>query len=228
MKKLMLAAILLLAITMPASGQEFWNLRISVHGSYSEPGDAYSRPAGIGARFLLGKPGGNFDMGFEVEKWFRTYDRYDATMDSLDGIPDGIPSGKTTAENKQSGLGFSAMFRYQFLNLSSNNLYTGAGGGFYFIQSKREEARANDQTGLWEVVYVDNYLETKGHVFGIAGIERNLSGQFDIFLEGKFTYVFDAYIKKNEEINGDTQEIKVDIWDDPYMISGLLGIRYNF
>lgn len=228
MKKLILTAMLLMVLTLPVSGQDYWNLRVSAHGSYSEPGDIHARPAGIGARFLIGEPGGNFDVGFEVEKWFRTYDLYDATMDSLDGEPDGIQSGKILAENKQSGLGFSVMFRYQFLNLSSNMFYTGGGGGFYFIQSKREEARANDQTGIWEVVYVDNYLATKGHAFGIAGIERSLYGQFNIFLEGKFTYIFDANIKKNEEINDVVQEIKVDIWDDPYMISGIFGLRYNF
>ena len=210
MKKVFLVAALVTALCLSASGEEYWNLRTGIQGIVAKPEDPNGAGAGFGARVLFGANGGSYDIGFEVERWSRSYDLADSLMDSLQAVGE-IPAGKSVALNEQSGLGFSVMFRYRLYNLASNNVYTGAGTGFHFIQARREEARQNERTGYWAVYKIDHYLDTKQHAFVLLGVERYLAYDLNLFLEGKFTYIFDW-----------------ERWDDPWLYTGTLGLRYSF
>ena len=214
MKKVLTITFLAIILTLSASAQEYWNLKTSIHGVLAAPSDDNSMATGIGARFMFGPPGKDdpisYDIGFEVEKWFRTFELYNASMDTLQANGE-IPDGKTMAIHKQSGLGFSALFRVKFMNASSFRPYTGLGGGFYFIKERREGTPTNLDTGFRYVELRDNYIETKANGFIFGGLEGDLFNGFNFYLEGKFSYLTNW-----------------DKWDDPYIFSGLLGIRYDF
>jgi len=198
MKKVLLITLLVLMLTLSVSAQEYWNLRTSLHGTIAVPSDTNG-----------------------MERWSRSYELYDGLMDSLQATireisADGdttyeITPGKKLAENTQSGLSFSALACMKFMQGYSFRPYVGAGGGFYFIQAKREEARQSSETGYWAAEKVDNYLETKTHGLAFAGVETNLFNGFNCFLEGKFTYITDW-----------------SKWDSPYILSGIFGVRYSF
>ncbi|GEM_PF-1757014 len=231
MKKVLLITLLALMLTLSVSAQEYWNLRTSLHGIIAVPGDTNSMASGFGARFMFGPSDEfktmGFTVGFEIERWSRSYELYDSLMNHLQGTireittnPDDtsradttyeITHGKKYAENNQSGLSFSVLACMKFLHGSSFRPYMGAGGGFYFIQAKREEARQSSETGFWAAEKVDNYLDTKAHGLAFVGVEANLFKSFNCFAEGKFSYI--------------TNWGK---WDNPYILSGILGIRYSF
>jgi len=214
MKKVLTITFLVIVLTLSASAQEYWNLKTSIHGVLAAPSDTNGMATGIGARFMLGPPGKgdpiSYDIGFEIEKWFRTFELYNASMDTLQARGE-IPEGKTMAIHKQSGLGFSALFRIKFMNTSSFKPYTGLGGGFYFIQERREGTPTNLDTGFRYVELRDNYVETKADGFIFGGLEGDLFNGFNFYLEGKFSYLTNW-----------------DKWDNPHIFSGLLGIRYDF
>jgi len=225
MKKVILITLLVLMLTLSVSAQEYWNLRTSLHGTIAVPSDTNGMASGFGAKFLIGPSDKletmGFTVGFEIERWSRSYELYDGLMDSLQATireisADGdttyeITPGKKLAENTQSGLSFSALACMKFMQGYSFRPYVGAGGGFYFIQAKREEARQSSETGYWAAEKVDNYLETKTHGLAFAGVETNLFNGFNCFLEGKFTYITDW-----------------SKWDSPYILSGIFGVRYSF
>ncbi len=216
MKKLLLTIVLMLTLTLAVSAQEYWHLKTSMHAIAASPSDDHGLAYGYGGIITFGLPGGSYDIGFEVSKWWRTFYIYDPIMDELQQRNEdedvNIESGKIESEHKQSGLAFSLLFRYRFLNLFSNYmLYTGTGGGFYFIQENREEARQNPQTGIYSVVEVGNYLDTKGQGFVFLGIDGQIFSKINLFAEGRFTYITEW-----------------DRWDDPYLLSGNFGLLYNF
>jgi hypothetical protein len=218
MRKVLLIPMLVLALTVISSGQDFWHIKATMQGLVLQPGDANSLAYGFGTMVTFGYPDGDYDVGFEVQKWWRNYDLFDREMDSLSNENQLIPA-KRYAENKQDGLAFAALLRYKFLDVFSDfKLYSGAGGGFYFIQVEREEARQNINTGLWEVLNIDYYLETKPQVFAFLGLDGNLSEKMNIFMECRITYIPD-WTPWN------------DWWDDfygPDIVSGNFGIRYSF
>ena len=235
MKKIVLITLITLFLTSLAIGDEFWNLRTTVHGTVVKLSDDHGMASGLGARFLFGERGGAFDVGFEIEKWYRTYELSDPIMDSLQNeikeIVDGdtvyqIQHGKNQSENNQNGICFSTLYRMQLAQVSSFRFHIGAGGGFSFIQNKREEARLNTETGYWDVLKIADYLETKLHGMLLAGIGRELTHGLDFYLEGKFTYIRNAFIDRGYDDNGNPKH--PDIWDDPYFITGILGLRYSF
>lgn len=214
MKRALIVIALILFITLPASAQEYWNLKTAFDGMVVLPADSNGIALGGGVRVLFGKPDGSFDIGFEVSKWFRTYDLKDSTTGAL------IDSSKLDGtlyddqlERDQQVLQFSVLTRVRFFSLFDNSLdlYSGLGGGFYFLQEKRQEARRNPLTGLWDVVKVDNYLDTKAQTFITLGFNGSLFNNLDLFAEYRFTYVYDW-----------------DRWEDPYANSLGLGLKYEF
>ncbi len=214
MKKALLVLGLLFFISLPASAQEYWNLKTALSGIAVFPADSNGMAFGGGARVSFGEPDGSFDIGFEASKWWRSFDLFDPLADSL--ILEGSISDTdydSQLDREQQALQFSVFTRYRFMRLFSEgmNVYSGIGGGFYFLQERREEARQNPITGIWEIVMVDNYLDTKAQSFVSLGFDGNLFGKFDMYLENRFTYVFDW-----------------DRWDNPYAYSLGLGLKYVF
>lgn len=205
MKKVLLAVVLMLALTTLASGQDYWNIRTSLLGIAAIPGDSNSIGFGGAAMITFGMPGGKYDFGFEVAKWWRSFALYDSLMDTLFA---------EDADYDQEGLRFSLLGRYKVLSFLSDNranLYTGLGGGFYFFQESREEARQNPLTGLYAIEKIDNYLETKGQIFILIGVDGELFNHINLFWENRGFYIFDW-----------------DRWENPREFSSSLGLRYDF
>ena len=216
MKKALLVTALILLISMPVFAQEYWDLKTSFQGLAVKPGDSNGMAFGGGLLVTFGVPDGRYEFGFEANKWWRSYDQFDAEVDSLRHINrlDTLDYTTSDMQHDQEGLQFSVLGRYRlysFMGGDMMDLYTGVGGGFYFFQEKRQEARQDPLTGLWDVETVDNYLETKGQTFFIIGLSGNLIGKFDYVFENRMTYVFDW-----------------DVWDNPYALSTSLGLKYNF
>ncbi|MCP4583147.1 MAG: hypothetical protein GY839_16185 [candidate division Zixibacteria bacterium] len=213
MKKALLTVVLLLALAVMVSAQEYWNLKTSIKGIDVMPGDGNNMGIGAAAVVTFGAPDGQYDFGFEAAKWWRTFDEVDSEVAELIGSGD-IVRDNADVEVDQGGLKFSALGKYKVFSLISEgklDLYTGAGAGFYFLQESREEARQNPATGLWAVEKIDKYLDTKGQSFILMGLDGDLYNNLNIFLEARFTYIFDW-----------------DRWDDPYEIGSALGLRYDF
>ncbi|OQX92061.1 MAG: hypothetical protein B6D58_04860 [candidate division Zixibacteria bacterium 4484_95] len=218
MKKVFVIPMLILALTVISSGQDFWHVKATMQGLVLKPGDDNGLGYGLGTMVTFGYLDGTYDIGFEVQKWWRNYDLFDRKMDSLSNENQLTPA-KKYAENKQEALGFAALARYKFLDVFSDyKLYSGAGAGFYFIQVNREEARQNVNTGLWEILNIDYYLETKAQVFAFLGLDGSLSEKMNVYMECRMTYVPDWTPWD-------------DWWDDfygPDVVSGNLGLRYIF
>jgi hypothetical protein len=213
MRKALLAIVLMLALTAMASGQEYWNIRTSLQGLAAKPGDDNSIGFGGAAMITFGLPGGNYDVGFEVAKWWRSFTLEDALMKRLHDQGNSNIY-KIDADINQQGLRFSLLGRYRILSLMSDNrinIHTGMGGGFYFFQESREEARQNPLTGYYEIQWVDKYLETKAQAFFLLGLDFSLINQVDLFWENRFSYIFNW-----------------ERWNDPYELSSSLGLRYDF
>jgi len=213
MRKALLAIALVVALTAMASGQEYWNIRTSLQGLATMPGDSNSIGFGGAAMITFGLPGGKYDIGFEVAKWWRSFTLHDNLMQQL--YDDGDTNiYKTDADIDQQGLRFSLFGRYKIMSLLSDNrinLYTGLGGGFYFFQESREEAKQNPLTGYYAIQWVDKYLETKGQAFLLLGFDGGLFDHVNLFLENRFAYIFDW-----------------EKWENPYELSSSLGLRYDF
>jgi hypothetical protein len=230
MKKLIMIILIVLLTTILASAGEFWNLRTTAHGTIVAFWDDHGIASGLGARFLFGPRDGFYDLGFEIEKWFRSYETFDSVMDSLINVGSKLEGGldreSAYADNDQSGLSFSMLLRSNFGNLGSTKIYIAAGCGFYFIQHKLEDARQSTETGYWDVFKVDDYLETKFHLTTLLGVETELIYGFSLYLEGWSTYIHKAHINKGNDANGNP--VRPDIWDHPYLATSTLGLRYNF
>jgi len=205
MRKVLLAVVLMLTLTTLASGQDYWNIRTSLQGLAAIPGDSNSIGFGGAAMVTFGMPDGKYDFGFEVAKWWRSFTLFDSLMNQRFA---------EDADYDQEGLRFSLLGRYRVLSFLSDNranLYTGLGGGFYFFQESREEARQNPLTGLYSIQRIDNYLETKGQTFILLGVDAGLINHVNLLFENRFSYIFDW-----------------DRWENPYEISSSLGLRYDF
>jgi hypothetical protein len=213
MRKALFVIALMLALTTMASSQEYWNIRTSLQGLAAKPSDDNSIGFGGAAMITFGLPGGKYDIGFEIAKWWRSYALEDPLMKQLHD--QGNPNiYKSDADINQEGLRFSLLGRYRVLSLLSDNrinLYTGLGGGFYFFQESREEAKQNPLTGLYAIQMIDRYLETKGQTFLLLGFDGNIINHVDLFWENRFSYIFNW-----------------NRWDDPYEIGSSLGLRYDF
>jgi len=213
MRKALLTIVLMFGLTIIASGQEYWNIRTSLQGLATIPSDSNSIGFGGAAMITFGLPGGKYDIGFEVAKWWRSFTLHDDLMQQL--YDDGDTNiYKTDADFDQQGLRFSLLGRYKVLSLLSDNrvnLYTGLGGGFYFFQESREEAKQNPLTGLYSIQMVDKYLETKGQAFLLLGFDSGLFDHINLFWENRFAYIFNW-----------------ERWENPYEISSSLGLRYDF
>lgn len=214
MKKLFLVVVMIVALSAVGSAQQYWHLKTSLDGRAAVPADSNGMALGYGLSFTFGRPGGTYDIGFEIAKWSRKYNLYNALIDSVQAgyyESTGVPEGKTKAENRQRGLAFSTSFRYRFIELSSYRPYFGAGGGFYFIRVNREEARPDPLTGVYSIDNVDYYLDTKGQSFFLLGLDANFLAHTTLYLEGRATYIFDF-----------------ERWDHPYIFSGGFGLQYQF
>jgi hypothetical protein len=213
MKKALLVTALILFISMPVFAQQYWDLKTSFQGVAVKPGDSNGMAFGGGFMVTFGVPDGSYEIGFEATKWWRSYNQFNAEVDSLREAGR-IDYNTSDMAHDQEGLQFSVLGRYRLYSLTSDgllDLYTGVGGGFYFFQERRQEARQDPTTGLWDVEKVDNYLETKGATFFILGLTGTLTGKLDYVFENRMTYVFDW-----------------NVWDDPYALSTSLGFKYNF
>jgi hypothetical protein len=218
MKRFLLTPVLVLLLTIVSSGQDFWHVKVSMQGTALMPGDDNGIAYGYGTMITFGYPNGDYDLGFEVQKWWRDYDLFDKKMDSLSNVNLLTPK-KKYARNEQGGLAFAALFRYKLLNVMSDFiLYSGAGGGFYFIQVEHEEARQNVNTGRWEILDVNYYLETKAQALMFLGLDGKLSEKIDLYLESRMTFIPDWAPWD-------------DWWDSfygPDIVSGNIGLRYKF
>jgi hypothetical protein len=213
MKKALLVTALILFISMPVFAQEYWDLKTSFQGVAVKPSDSNGMAFGGGVMVAFGVPNDGYEIGFEAAKWWRSYDQFDREVDSL-RTAGRITYSTSDMQHDQEGLQFSILGRYRLYSFMSENmldLYTGVGGGFYFFQERRQQARQDPVTGLWDVEKVDNYLETKGQTFFILGLTGTLIGKMDYIFENRFTYVFDW-----------------NIWDNPYALSTSLGLKYSF
>lgn len=212
MKKALLIIVLLFLVALPASAQEYWNIKTAFQGNAVFPADSNGMAFGGAIVVTFGVPKGSFDIGFETAKWWRSFNLFDQLTDSLLNEGD---LDNTLYDNRlnrdQEGLKFSALMRYKFYNLMALDLYSGVGGGFYFLQESREEARQNPLTGLWEVEMVDNYLQTKAQSFVLLGFNGELFHKMNLYLENRFTYIFDW-----------------DEWENPYAYALSLGLKYEF
>jgi hypothetical protein len=213
MKKALLISLLMLLITLPVSAQQYWDLKTSFQGNLVLPADSNGAAYGGALMTTFGAPDGSYEVGFEAAKWWRTFSLHNHFIDSL------IQEGRLTRDNDlaeydQQGLQFSLLARYRFYSLMEEgklDFFTGMGGGFYFLQEKRQEARQNPATGLWSVEKVDNYLLTKGQSFVMLGLNSRLASKLDMFWENRFTYIFDW-----------------ELWEDPYAFTTSLGLKYEF
>jgi hypothetical protein len=158
MKRILVVATIILLLALVASAEDFWNLRTTAHGTIVRFSDDFGVGKGLGARFLFGARHGVFDLGFEVEKWFRSYDTFDRDMDSLIAIGNrdqgGLDRQSPYADNEQDGLSFSMIFRYRLYNLGLGGVYSGTGVGFCFISHRYEDPRQSQETGFWDVFMV--------------------------------------------------------------------------
>jgi hypothetical protein len=213
MKKALLVVVLLFLITLPASAQEYWNIKTAFEGTAVFPADTNGMAYGGAIVVTFGVPKGSFDLGFETAKWWRSFDLFSALADSLLNVPNGLDGDlyDSQLKHEQEGLKFSVLGRYKFYNLLNLDLYSGVGGGFYFLTEKREEARQSPLTGLWTIEKVDNYLQTKAQSFVLLGFNGEVFNKINLYLENRFTYIFDW-----------------DEWDDPYAYSLSLGLKYEF
>ena len=213
MKKLLLIAVLLFLITLPASAQEYWNIKTAFEGTAVFPADSNGLAYGGAVVVTFGVPEGSFDLGFEAGKWWRSFELFDELADSLLNVPNGLDPNfyDNQLKREQEGLKFSALGRYKFYHLMSLDLYSGLGGGFYFLTERREEARQSPTTGIWAVEKVDNYLQTKAQSFILLGFNGEIFNKMNLYLENRFTYIFDW-----------------DEWDNPYTYSLSLGLKYEF
>lgn len=224
MKRFLLIPALVLLLTVVSSGQDFWHVKASMQGMALMPGDDNGLAYGYGTMITFGYPDGAYDLGFEVQKWWRDYDLLDGLIDSLssDGLlysKGELITNKKYARNEQSSLAFAVLCRYKFYNLFSDfMLYSGVGVGFYFIQVEREEARQNVNTGRWEILDVNYYLETKAQGFVFLGLDGKLFEKIDLYFEGRMTFIPDWAPWD-------------DWWDSIYgpdVVSGNIGLRYSF
>ena len=213
MKKALLVTALILFISMPVLAQEYWDLKTSFQGTLLKLGDSNGMAYGGGVNITFGVPGGKYEFGFEAGKWWRSFDLFDPEVQALrDG--DLLDTNTSNMEHSQEGLSFAALTRYRVYSLMGDgmlDLYSGVGGGFYFLQENCEEARQDPITGIWAIEKVDNYLETKGQTFIMLGLSGTLMNKLEFLFENRFTYIFDW-----------------DRWDDPYALSSSLGLKYNF
>lgn len=207
MKKALFAIAFLFMITLPVAAQEYWNLKTAFNGTVAFPADDNGAAFGGALMITAGVPDNSYDVGFEVLKWWRNYTLPDSAVQATDTTSDG-------SKHDQSGLSFSVLARHRVYSLFPDNLldiYAGTGGGFYFIQENRQEARQNPNTGFWQVEEVNNYLDTKGDAFVLLGFNAQIVAKVNIYWENRFTYIFDW-----------------NRWDNPYIITSGLGLKYNF
>ncbi len=222
MRKTLIVIALLILMTLPASAQDYWNLKTAFDGVAVFPADSNGAAFGGGIKVSFGNPDGTFDIGFEVGKWWRSFDLNDpftgeliragSYTDTLDGTP--VITEDSLLNRDQQALQFSIFTRYKFFSLFNDglDLYSGVGGGFYFLQERREESRRDPSTGYWEVVKVDNYLDTKGQTFFSLGFDSHLFTKIDVYVENRFTYIYEW-----------------DKWSgDSYAYSLSLGLKYQF
>jgi hypothetical protein len=224
MKKALVCAFLLMFSFSLGVAEDFWHIKVSPVGLVAMPQDGNGAGFGTGARIQFGYPKGNLDVGFEISKWWRSYDVLDTFMQRKSeqgliregGLPGGEIINKSQAKYDDSGLSVAVTGKYRFLSLTDNmGLYGGAGLGLYMIQVKREETRQNNRTGYWQIQYTDYYLETKAQVPIFVGLEGNLpilaANKLSYYAESRFTNI-----------------LNWDRWDSPMEIGFGLGIRYNF
>ena len=218
MKKALIVITLLFLFTLPAMAQNYWDLNTSFQGIMALPADSNGAAFGGGLRVSFGLPDGSFDIGFETSKWWRSFELGDSLTGYLirngdyNDPVDSTPTVDSLLDRDQDALQFSIYSRYRYMTLFNDglNLYSGVGGGFYFLQERREESRRNPLTGYWEIVKVDNYLETKAHTFVMLGFDGNITNRMEIYAEYRFTYVFDW-----------------DRWEDPYLHLMGIGLKYR-
>ena len=207
MKKALLAIVLLCMITIPVSAQEYWNLKASLNGNLVKPDDSHGAAFGAVMTMTVGVPDDDYEIGFEVSKWWRSYTLADSAVEATDTTLSG-------SKHDQTGLSFSIIGRQKLYSLLDNNrldLYGGGGGGFYFISENRQEARQNPNTGLYSVEEVNNYLLTRGDLFVLLAFDTKIFPKLSLCWENRFTYIFDWHE-----------------WDNPYTYGSSLGLRYDF
>jgi hypothetical protein len=224
MKKALVCAFLLMVTFSMGAAEDFWHIKVSPQGVVAIPQDGNGAGFGTGARIQFGYPKGNMDVGFEIYKWWRSYDVFDPFMHqkSLDsliregGLPGGAIINDSMANYDDNGLSVAITAKYKFLDLSDNmGIYGGGGIGLYMIQVKREETRQNNRTGYWQVLKSDYYLETKAQIPIFVGLEGNLpilaANKWSYYAESRFTNI-----------------LNWERWDSPMEIGFGLGIQYNF
>jgi hypothetical protein len=224
MKKALVCAFLLMVTFSMGAAEDFWHIKVSPQGVVAIPQDGNGAGYGAGARIQFGYPKGNLDVGFEIYKWWRSYDVLDQFMKekSLDsliregGLSNGAIINDSMANYDDNGLSVAVTAKYKFLDLSDNmGIYGGSGIGLYMIQVKRDEVRQNNRTGYWQIQYADYYLETKAQIPIFIGLEGNIP----IFAANKWSYYAESRF---------ANILNWDRWDSPMEIGFGLGIRYNF
>ena len=207
MKKALLAIVFLSMITIPVSAQEYWNLKASLNGILAKPSDSHGAAFGAAMTMTVGAPNDDYDFGFEIAKWWRSFTVPDTEVQAIDSTLAG-------SHHDQTGLSFSFTGRHRLYSVIENNLldiYGGGGGGFYFLSENRQEAGVNSVTYLPEVQKVNKYLLTKADVFVTLGFNTRILQKLNLYWENRYTYIFDW----NE-------------WDNPFIINSSLGLRYDF
>jgi hypothetical protein len=224
MKKALVCAFLLMVTFSMGAAEDFWHIKVSPQGVVAIPQDGNGAGFGTGARIQFGYPKGNLDVGFEIYKWWRSYDVLDSFMLVKSkagliregGLSGGAIINDSMANYNDNGLSVALTAKYKILNLTDNfRIYGGGGIGLYMIQVKREETRQNNRTGYWQVLKNDYYLETKAQVPIFVGLEGNLpilaANKWSYYAESRFSNI-----------------LNWDRWDSPMEIGFGLGIQYNF
>jgi hypothetical protein len=221
MRKVIVSALAVLIVSSAAVAQDFWHIKVAAGAMIASPSDGNGVGFGPGASVIFGYPHGNFDMGFEVRKWSRSYDIFDSLMNALSDrgqIRIGGSANPTQiihqsqSHHEDSGLSFAVNMRYKFYDITPNiGVYAGGGIGVYLIQVRRDESRQNNHTGYWQIEFVDYYLETKAQENIFLGVEGPITNKIDYFVEGR-TAIINSW----------------DRWDHPYVLDGNLGLRFSF
>jgi hypothetical protein len=224
MKKALVCAFMLIFTFSLGMAADFWHIKVSPQAVIAMPNDGNGAGLGTGGRVQFGYPKGKVEVGFEIYKWWRSYEVFDGFMwgksrDSLireGGLTNGAIIIDSTAKYEDNGLSVAVTGKSRFLDLSEDmGLYGGAGLGLYMIQVKRDETRQNNRTGYWQILHADYYLETRVQVPLFVGLE----GAVPVFTPNKWSYYAESRM---------TNILNWNKWDNAFEFNFSLGLRYNF
>ena len=98
MKKTLIGLLLVMALAVTASGQDYWHIKAAPLAVLAMPQDDNGAGVGAGAVMLFGYPDDGLNIGFEARKWWRSYDIYDADMASVRRIAQSVKAGNLMAQ----------------------------------------------------------------------------------------------------------------------------------